>query len=418
MHQIIRTRRLFFFASLTVFLFLSTLPGFCANKNQANSTEHVVLIIIDGLRYSEGLGDPSHTYVPEMWALAQQGAVIEPFNNDGITYTSRAIPAIWCGAWTEVSSFKDPDCGGQDNNYTALPTIFEYYRKQLSRPAEDCIYILKDVGCPWKASLHPEHGPDYWPFYHSIGSTDLDVWDEAKRLLETFTPSLSLIYLAEVDHAGHSEDWDYYTRSISTADSIVGLAWEFFQSHPHYAGKTTMFVTNDHGRHSNDFAGHGDNCDGCRRIQLLAVGPTIKKGLVSTIPRTLRDITPTIGELLGFTTDYATGTPLLELFYETSIEKKTKQSGAGIELDVAPNPFNPMTEIRFDLPVIANARIAIYNTSGSLVSELYQGRLPAGQHQFHWNAISSPNMPLPSGVYLVNLQAAGLSTTRQIVLLR
>lgn len=294
---------------LAVTILLALGPG----DASAYETEHVALVIIDGLRYSEGLGDPAHTYVPEMGELAQQGAIVEPFINDGYTYTSRAIPAIWCGAWTDVVSFSDPDCGGSTNNHALLPTVFEYYRKQLSRPEEDCIYFLKDVGCVWKASLDPDYGPDYWPLYHSVGTTDLDVWQQTEPLLDTHTPSFFLLYLASVDHEGHSGDWDAYVSSIQVADSIVGMLWDYLQAHPHYAGKTTLIVTNDHGRHDYDFSGHGDGCDGCRTIQLLAVGPDIQAGLVSTVPRSLTDVTPTIGELLGFDAEDATGAVMYEI---------------------------------------------------------------------------------------------------------
>jgi hypothetical protein len=277
-------------------------------------TQNVALVIIDGLRYSEGLGDPDHTYVPEMWALAQQGTIIEPFTNNGYTYTSRAVPAIWCGAWTDMDDFSDPDCGGDSNIHARLPTIFEYFRKQLVRPEEDCLYILKDVGCVWKASFDPDYGPDYWPYYHSVGVTDLDVWQQAEPLLDTYTPSFFLIYLASVDHWGHSGDWNAYVNAIAEADSVVGMLWDYLQEHPFYAGTTTLFVTNDHGRHDYDFTGHGCGCDGCRTVQLLAVGPDIHVGLVSNFPRTILDVTPTIGELLGFTAEDATGTAMIEIF--------------------------------------------------------------------------------------------------------
>lgn len=294
-------------AAVTILLLLG------AGSASAYETDKVALVIIDGLRYSEGLGDPDRTYVPEMAALAQQGAIIEPFINDGYTYTSRAIPAIWCGAWTDVVPFSDPDCGGNSNNHALLPTIFEYYRKHLSRPEEDCIYFLKDVGCPWKASFDTDYGPEYWPLYHSVGTTDLDVWAQTEPLLEQYTPSFFLLYLASVDHEGHSGDWDAYVDSIYVADSIVGMLWDYLQAHPFYAGTTTLIVTNDHGRHDYDFSGHGDGCDGCRTIQLLAVGPDIQPGLVSNIPRTIPDIAPTIGELLGFPTEDSTGTAMTEI---------------------------------------------------------------------------------------------------------
>jgi hypothetical protein len=295
---------------LVVSVFLALAAGHAA----AYETRNVALVIIDGLRYSEGLGDPDHTHVPEMWALAQQGAIVEPFLNDGYTYTSRAIPAIWCGAWTAVDTFSDPDCQGESNNHARMPTIFEYFRRNLSRPEEDCLYVLKDVGCVWKASLDEDYGPEFWPLYHSVGITDLDVWLQAEPLLDAHTPSFFLLYLASVDHWGHSGDWDAYVSAIAEADSIVGMLWDYLQAHPSYAGTTTLMVTNDHGRHDYDFSGHGCGCDGCRTVQLLAVGPDIEAGLVSTVPRGITDVTPTIGELLGFRTEDATGTAMAEIF--------------------------------------------------------------------------------------------------------
>jgi hypothetical protein len=305
-----RHHRVNLLVALATFLLGALLP---AARSDAYETEHVALVIIDGLRYSEGLGDTNHTYVPKMHELSRKGTIVEPFANDRHTNTMRGIPAIWCGAWTEVITFKDRHCGGVENLHCELPTVFEYYRKQLARPREDCIYILGDVGCPWKASLDPAYGPSYWPLYHSVGETDFDVWDEAEAMLETFHPSFFILYLARVDHFGHSGSWAYYTRAIEIADSIVGMLWEFIESDSVYAGKTTMFVTNDHGRHTDDFTGHDCDCEGCRTVQLLAVGPDIRQDLVSEVPRTLCDIVPTIGELLGFTPDKATGSAMHEL---------------------------------------------------------------------------------------------------------
>jgi hypothetical protein len=318
-----------FTLAITVWLALLTPPATCpAEPATEYVTEKVFLVIIDGLRYSEGLGDTSHAHVPKMYELGLQGAIVEPFLNDRHTNTARGVPAIWCGAWTEMLLFKDRHCGGVENSHCELPTIFEYYRKHLSRPREDCIYVLADVGCAWKGSLDPEYGPDYWPLYHSIGESDMDVWYEAKAVLEAFHPSFMLLYLYRVDHFGHSGSWGYYTRSIEIADSIVGMLWDFAESDSAYAGKTTMFVTNDHGRHTDDFSGHDCDCDGCRTIQLLAIGPDIRQGLVSNVPRTLCDIVPTIGELLGFSTGKATGSVMHELLIRD----------AGIEDEEAPAP--------------------------------------------------------------------------------
>jgi hypothetical protein len=226
-----------------------------------------------------------------------------------------------CGAWTEVYTFSDRKCGGMENYYWELPSVFEYYRKQHARPETDCIYVLADVGCVWKASFSSEYGQEYWPLYHTVGATDFDVWYEAETVLETYHPSFMVLYLTRVDHFGHSGSWSYYTRSIEIADSIVGMLWELLESDSIYAGRTTMFVTNDHGRHTDDFTGHDCSCTGCRTVQLLAVGPDIHTGLVSTVPRTICDITPTIGELLGFTTEAATGSVMYELLRDPASER-------------------------------------------------------------------------------------------------
>lgn len=385
-------------------------------QSYAFETEHVVLVVIDGLRYSEGLGDPGHTYVPEMYALSQEGTIIEPFTNDGVTKTWRAIPAIWCGAWTEVYTFSDPDCGGSENNYSELPTVFEYYRKQLLKPEEDCIYVLKDVGCVWKGSFDTDYGPDYWPLYHVVGSTDLDVWHEAESLLSTYTPSLMLLYFAQVDQAGHSGDWDYYTSTIAVADSIVGMLWDFLESHPTYSGKTTMLVTNDHGRHDYNFSGHGDDCPGCRTIQLLAVGPDIKEGFVSTIPRTIPDITPTLGALLGFVADDATGAVMTEIFNSADIVDHPACDP--LQMRIVPTPFRSETRITFTTIRRGPARISVYDVLGREVARPFDGSLPAGEHSIDWAAVGPEGHALNSGIYFIRIQNGAGSVTRSTVLAR
>jgi hypothetical protein len=279
----------------------------------AYESDHVVLVIIDGLRYSEGLGDSSHAHVPEMYELSKQGSIVEPFVNDWITDTMHGIPTIWCGAHSELRTLPGSGCSGGSYTCSELPTIFEYHRKHLARDRTDCIYALMEVGDPWRASLDPDYGPDYWPLYHAEGTGDLEVWHEAENLLAQYHPSFLLLYLERVDHFGHSGSWAYYTRAVEIADSIVGMVWDFMESDPVYAGTTTMFVTNDHGRHSDDWTTHGCGCEGCRTVMLLAVGPDIKQGFVSNTPRTICDITPTIGELLGFETPKATGSVMWEI---------------------------------------------------------------------------------------------------------
>jgi len=386
----------------------------------AYTTDRVVLVIIDGLRYSEGLGDPEHVHTPRMADIAEQGALVADFQNDGYTYTSRAIPAIWCGAWTEINTFNDPACEGSSNSTTELPTVFEYYRKQLARPGSDCVYTLKDL-CSWKASFDENYGPDYWPIYHTVGSTDTDVWHETEQIISDLAPRFLLMYLADVDHEGHSGNWENYLAAIQAADSLVGELWDVLQADTAYAGKTTLFVTNDHGRHDYDFSGHGDACLGCRQIQLLAVGPDIHAGMLSDEPRSIPDIAPTIGELLGFTTDQSTGTAMLELIDATAeleLATVSQRPGSLALTKMYPTPFNSEIRIEFKLKSTEPGQISIYNLHGETVWSKVISALPGTPKTVSWSGINQQQKPVPSGVYIVQLTNGLASVSQKVVMVK
>jgi hypothetical protein len=115
-----------------IYLFI-IFSGFKVSR--AQSADKIMIVIIDGARFTETLGDASHTYTPKMWGLSQLGTTINNFSNDNFTYTSRAIPALWCGAWTGVQSIT---YNGSATQYAILPTLWEYYRKDKSMPSNAC----------------------------------------------------------------------------------------------------------------------------------------------------------------------------------------------------------------------------------------------------------------------------------------
>jgi hypothetical protein len=72
-----------------------------------------------------------------------------------------------------------------------------------------------------------------------------------------------------------------------------------------------------------------------------------------------------------------------------------------------PNPFNPMTTIRFDLPVGGTVRLAVYDVAGRLVRLLVDGERPAGSHEAFWDGCDSTGRSMASGSYLARLEAGG-----------
>jgi hypothetical protein len=78
-----------------------------------------------------------------------------------------------------------------------------------------------------------------------------------------------------------------------------------------------------------------------------------------------------------------------------------------------PNPFNPVTEISFDLPTATDVSLEIYNITGQKVTTLVQGVLQAGHHSYLWDGSG-----VASGIYLYRLQAGEFTATRKMVLMK
>lgn len=78
-----------------------------------------------------------------------------------------------------------------------------------------------------------------------------------------------------------------------------------------------------------------------------------------------------------------------------------------------PNPFNPTTTIGFYVPDATDVRIGVYNVVGQQVGLLVDERLGAGDHTVTWNA-----MDMPSGVYIVQMEAMNTVQTRKITLIK
>jgi YVTN family beta-propeller protein len=83
-----------------------------------------------------------------------------------------------------------------------------------------------------------------------------------------------------------------------------------------------------------------------------------------------------------------------------------------------PNPFNPETTIRFDLPTAGAVRLEVYDVVGQRVRVLVSGDLRAGLHQVTWDGRTESGMPVSSGVYLCRLQAGGSTQMQRMVLLK
>ena len=78
-----------------------------------------------------------------------------------------------------------------------------------------------------------------------------------------------------------------------------------------------------------------------------------------------------------------------------------------------PNPFNPTTDISFDIPEPSLVRIDVFNISGQRLVTLVDAEMEAGQHTIVWDA-----RDYASGMYLYRLTAGNHVSTRKMILLK
>jgi subtilisin family serine protease len=83
-----------------------------------------------------------------------------------------------------------------------------------------------------------------------------------------------------------------------------------------------------------------------------------------------------------------------------------------------PNPFNPSTQIIFDLPTTMIVRLAVYSVSGAFVVSLADGEMPGGSNQVFWDGRDSRGRKVDSGVYFCVLEAGGQTASRKLVVLK
>ncbi|MDQ4139833.1 MAG: alkaline phosphatase family protein [Bacteroidota bacterium] len=284
------------------------------NGKKSYGTQNVVIVVIDGARYSDTWDSSAIFRIPNMAkVLRPQGTFFTNFYNNGYTFTISGHTAITTGL-----------CQPMDNNgneYPKNPSLFQYWLKHTGKPAT-CAWIIASKG---KLNVlantqHSDWKNTYQPLTNcGINNTgqgyrnDSLTFAEAIRIFKEHQPNLVLINFKEPDASGHSGNWDTYLKGISASDKYVGQLWDFLQKDEFYKNKTAVFITNDHGRHTNDFISHGDECEGCQHISLLALGPDFAKGKTVNKRYNQTDISATIAELLGFNFNVTQGKKIEEL---------------------------------------------------------------------------------------------------------
>ena len=83
-----------------------------------------------------------------------------------------------------------------------------------------------------------------------------------------------------------------------------------------------------------------------------------------------------------------------------------------------PNPFNPVTTLRYELPENGLVNITIYDMLGREVKTLVNQIQDAGYKSVIWDATNDYSKPVSAGIYLYQIQVGNYMETKKMVLLK
>jgi hypothetical protein len=113
--------------------------------------------------------------------------------------------------------------------------------------------------------------------------------------------------------------------------------------------------------------------------------------------------------------EYDTGGSMVLLFQTEPVA--TPAMPLALEQNV-PNPFNPVTEIRYYLPEAVDVRLEVYDISGRLIERLADGQQTKGWQSVRWEGTDAAGRPVASGVYFYRLRAGKEVVSKKMILLR
>ncbi len=115
---------------------------------------------------------------------------------------------------------------------------------------------------------------------------------------------------------------------------------------------------------------------------------------------------------------FESGEPGMSLYYaHNDLPSGVGLSGIAIDSDalsVSPTPFSNGLAISFTLPGATDVGLKVFDMSGRVVSVIQPGHLAAGDHSLAW----WPESSLPSGQYIVVLEAGEVGASERVVFLR
>ena len=272
----------------------------------AEPVKKVLVIGIDGCRFDA----LKQAEAPHLEALMQEGAVAQPIQifpghyREADTISGPGWSNILCGVWADKHGVMDNEFTAP--NYQDFPHFFT--RLKEAKPSAVTAsfsdwgpiagIILRDADVTLDANKTDK---DY-------ASGDVEVAAAASKYLREADPTATVVYLGQVDEAGHKEGFHPsvapYVKAIEQVDGHIGELLEAIESRPTREDEDWLIlVTTDHGGSGTGHGGGHDNPEvACS--WLIVSGDGAERGKIGGEQGQV-DLVPTALKHLGVAADPA-----------------------------------------------------------------------------------------------------------------
>jgi hypothetical protein len=313
---------------------LFLLIAFCSTTliAQVKKSENIVVVTMDGLRWQEVFGGADslltfdttaiyeHGYVknhfwaptaeerrkklmPFLWSEVASKGVLLGNRNYG-NYVNNANP-YWFSypGYNEIfTGYPDTAVNSNNKNHNKNENVFEFLNKLPEFKGKTVAFGSWDVfayifneprsgfmvndgfrNVPGKLTekqkLFNQLQHEMPDLFHGGERLDAATFNIAFEYMKANKPKLIFFGLGDTDEFAHAGMYDYYMDAAQKSDAWIRQLWEYIQSTPAYANKTTLIITTDHGRGlatGSNWRHHGAKISGSGEMWMAMIGPSVK----------------------------------------------------------------------------------------------------------------------------------------------
>lgn len=168
-----------------------------------------------------------------------------------------------------------------------------------------------------------------------------------------------------------------------------------------------------------DLADTAGNAVPHARVTAFKDGRILASRYADTAGRVTLDVAlDTPGTVILTVNDEDGAAPVTSLSVPVSGHASPVPAPALLAADCAPNPFNPRTQVRFELAQAGQVRVRVLDARGRLVRTLLEGDQPAGPVAARWDGTDTRGGDVASGLYFYEVTAAGQRVVGKMMLAR